>query len=116
MFLRYHDNCQLVQGIDLFIAISLLIWLLQILENELGEYDSVLIDRDSDPGSVLMQLARDTEQLAMFDSSSARISATDDGWSRSLEVPAAPGCPSAPLAMPAAPGWTREEPPSAAPG
>lgn len=43
-----------------------LIWL-QILENGLGEADSVIIDRDSDPGSVLMQLARDTEQLAMFE-------------------------------------------------
>jgi hypothetical protein len=40
---------------------------LQILENGLGESDSVIIDRDSDPGSVLMQLARDTEQLAMFE-------------------------------------------------
>jgi hypothetical protein len=47
-------------------TISLLIRL-QILENGLGEADSVIIDRDSDPGSVLMQLARDTEQLAMFE-------------------------------------------------
>ncbi|OEL25575.1 hypothetical protein BAE44_0013408 [Dichanthelium oligosanthes] len=30
-------------------------------------YISVIIDRDNDPGSVLMQLARDTEQLAMFE-------------------------------------------------
>ena len=27
----------------------------------------MIIDRDSDPGAVLMQLARDTEQLAMFE-------------------------------------------------
>ena len=40
---------------------------MHILENGLGEADSVIIDRDSDPGSVLMQLARDTEQLAMFE-------------------------------------------------
>ena len=40
---------------------------IQILENGLGEADSVIIDRDNDPASVLMQLARDTEQLAMFE-------------------------------------------------
>lgn len=40
---------------------------MQILENGLGEVDSVIIDRDSDPGSVLIQLARDTEHLALFE-------------------------------------------------
>lgn len=40
---------------------------LQILENGLDEVDSVIVDRDHDPGVVLMQLARDTEQLAIFE-------------------------------------------------
>ena len=40
---------------------------IQILENGLGETDSVITDRDSDPASVLTQLAGDTEQLAMLE-------------------------------------------------
>ncbi|GJM84778.1 hypothetical protein PR202_ga00482 [Eleusine coracana subsp. coracana] len=39
----------------------------RILENGLDEVDSVIVDRDHDPGVVLMQLARDTEQLAIFE-------------------------------------------------
>jgi hypothetical protein len=42
-------------------------WIFQILENGLNEVDSVIVDGDHDPGVVLMQLARDTEQLAMFE-------------------------------------------------
>ncbi|XP_062200461.1 protein unc-13 homolog [Phragmites australis] len=39
----------------------------KILKDGLGDTDSVIIDRDNDPGVVLMQLSRDTEQLAMFE-------------------------------------------------
>jgi hypothetical protein len=42
-------------------------WIFQILENGLNEVDSVIVERDHDPGVVLMQLARDTEQLAIFE-------------------------------------------------
>ncbi|CAD6212850.1 unnamed protein product [Miscanthus lutarioriparius] len=53
--------------VDYYVRCSMKSAFTNILENGLGEADSVIIDRDSDPGSVLMQLARDTEQLAMFE-------------------------------------------------
>ncbi|CAD6205312.1 unnamed protein product [Miscanthus lutarioriparius] len=53
--------------VDYYVRCSMKRAFTNILENGLGEVDSVIIDRDSDPGSVLMQLARDTEQLAMFE-------------------------------------------------
>ncbi|CAN6282797.1 unnamed protein product [Urochloa humidicola] len=53
--------------VDYYIRCSMKSAFTKILEHGLGEADSVIIDRDNDPGSVLMQLARDTEQLAMFD-------------------------------------------------
>ncbi|WVZ59238.1 hypothetical protein U9M48_009420 [Paspalum notatum var. saurae] len=53
--------------VDCYIRCSMKSAFTNILENGLGEADSVIIDRDSDPGSVLMQLAGDTERLAMFE-------------------------------------------------
>ncbi|CAN6304901.1 unnamed protein product [Urochloa humidicola] len=53
--------------VDYYIRCSMKSAFTKILEHGLGEADSVIIDRDSDPGSVLMQLASDTEQLAMFE-------------------------------------------------
>ncbi|XP_062206167.1 protein unc-13 homolog [Phragmites australis] len=53
--------------VDYYIRCSTKSAFTKILENGLSEADSVIIDRDNDPGVVLMQLARDTEQLAMFE-------------------------------------------------
>ncbi|KAJ1295243.1 hypothetical protein BS78_01G208600 [Paspalum vaginatum] len=53
--------------VDCYIRCSMKSAFTNILENGLGEADSAIIDRDSDPGSVLMQLAGDTEQLALFE-------------------------------------------------
>ncbi|XP_022685428.1 uncharacterized protein LOC101776195 [Setaria italica] len=53
--------------VDYYIRCSMKSAFTNILENGLGEADSVIIDRENDPASVLMQLARDTEQLAMFE-------------------------------------------------
>ncbi|RLN19883.1 hypothetical protein C2845_PM02G12000 [Panicum miliaceum] len=53
--------------VDYYIRCSMKSAFTKILENGLGETDSVIIDRDNDPASVLMQLASDTEQLAMFE-------------------------------------------------
>jgi hypothetical protein len=62
-------TCVLRNGCRVFDLFITILWpiRIQILENGLGEADSVIIDRESDPASVLMQLARDTEQLAMFE-------------------------------------------------
>ncbi|KAF8769094.1 hypothetical protein HU200_006931 [Digitaria exilis] len=54
--------------VDYYIRCSMKSAFTKILENGLGEAESVMIiERDNDPGSVLMQLARDTEQLATFE-------------------------------------------------
>ncbi|CAL4933649.1 unnamed protein product [Urochloa decumbens] len=55
------------ERVDYYIRCSMKSAFTKILEHGLGEADSVIIDRENDPGSVLMQLARDTEQLAMFE-------------------------------------------------
>lgn len=36
----------------------------QVLENELGQGNSMIINRDDDPSEILVRLAKDTEQLA----------------------------------------------------
>uniref|UniRef100_A0A804LYU0 MHD1 domain-containing protein n=4 Tax=Zea mays TaxID=4577 RepID=A0A804LYU0_MAIZE len=56
-----------VDRVDYYVRCSMKSAFTNILENGLGEVDSVIIDRDSDPGSVLIQLARDTEHLALFE-------------------------------------------------
>ncbi|KAG2548547.1 hypothetical protein PVAP13_9KG191800 [Panicum virgatum] len=53
--------------VDYYIRCSMKSAFTKILENGLGETDSVITDRDSDPASVLTQLAGDTEQLAMLE-------------------------------------------------
>ncbi|KAL6641065.1 hypothetical protein ACP70R_019246 [Stipagrostis hirtigluma subsp. patula] len=53
--------------VDYYIRCSMKSAFTNILENGLGEVDSMIVDRDNDPGVVLMQLARDTEQLAIFE-------------------------------------------------
>ncbi|KAK3153903.1 hypothetical protein QOZ80_2BG0183020 [Eleusine coracana subsp. coracana] len=53
--------------VDCYIRCSMKSAFTNILENGLDEVDSLMVDRDHDPGVVLMQLARDTEQLAIFE-------------------------------------------------
>ncbi|KAL6883241.1 hypothetical protein ACP4OV_010655 [Aristida adscensionis] len=53
--------------VDYYIRCSMKSAFTNILENRLCETDSVIIDHANDPGIVLMQLAVDVEQLAIFE-------------------------------------------------
>ncbi|KAL5230787.1 hypothetical protein ABZP36_029563 [Zizania latifolia] len=53
--------------VDYYIRCSMKNAFTKILENGMSDGDGVIIDRDSEPGVVLTQLARDTEQLALIE-------------------------------------------------
>uniref|UniRef100_A0ACD5TJP0 Uncharacterized protein n=1 Tax=Avena sativa TaxID=4498 RepID=A0ACD5TJP0_AVESA len=53
--------------VDYYIRCSMKNAFTKILENGMGESDGVITDRENDPGAVLTRLARDSEQLAIFE-------------------------------------------------
>ncbi|XP_015690677.1 uncharacterized protein LOC107303913 [Oryza brachyantha] len=53
--------------VDYYIRCSMKNAFTKILESGMGDGDGVVFDRDDEPGVVLTQLARDTEQLTMVE-------------------------------------------------
>ncbi|TVU48438.1 hypothetical protein EJB05_08075, partial [Eragrostis curvula] len=53
--------------VDYYVRCSMKNAFTKILENELGQGNSMIIDGDDEPSEILARLAKDTEQLALFE-------------------------------------------------